>query len=131
MAVVQNRIGAIFAMLFLLLALAGFRTAYLGIFRGSSLRAAASEQQTTVETVVAQRGTITDRNGVDLAISEPAKDLIADPYLLHDPLSAAQRLAGVLGLTQNQLLKQADRARRASSIWRGPSPRGRPKPRLL
>jgi cell division protein FtsI/penicillin-binding protein 2 len=106
MAVVQNRIGAIFAMLFLLLALAGFRTAYLGIFRGASLRAAASEQQTTVETVVAQRGTITDRNGVDLAISEPAKDLIADPYLLHDPLSAAQRLAGVLGLTQNQLLKK-------------------------
>ncbi len=106
MAVVQNRIGAIFAMLFLLLALAGFRTAYLGIFRGAALRAAASEQQTTIETVVAQRGTITDRNGVDLAISEPAKDLIADPYLLHDPLTAAQRLAGVLGLTQNQLLKK-------------------------
>jgi cell division protein FtsI/penicillin-binding protein 2 len=105
-AVVQSRIGAIFAMLFLLLALAGFRTAYLGIFRGAALRQAASEQQTTVETVVAQRGTITDRNGVDLAISEPAKDLIADPYLLHDPLSAAQRLAGVLGLTQAELLKK-------------------------
>jgi cell division protein FtsI/penicillin-binding protein 2 len=105
-AVVQSRIGAIFAMLFLLLALAGFRTAYLGIFRGAALRQAASEQQTTVETVVAQRGTITDRNGVDLAISEPAKDLIADPYLLRDPLSAAQRLAGVLGLTQAELLKK-------------------------
>ena len=38
MAVVQNRIGAIFAMLFLLLALAAFRTAYLGVFRGSALR---------------------------------------------------------------------------------------------
>ncbi len=104
MAVVQNRIGAIFAMLFLLLALAAFRTAYLGIFRGSALRQAASEQQTTVETVVAQRGTITDRNGVELAISEPAKDLVADPYLLHNPLSAAHRLASVLGLTQNELL---------------------------
>jgi len=110
-AVVQNRIGAIFAMLFLLLALAAFRTAYLGIFRGSALRQAASEQQTSVETVVAQRGTITDRNGVELAVSEPAKDLVADPYLLHDPLSAAQRLAGVLGQTQNQLLhKLTERA---------------------
>jgi cell division protein FtsI/penicillin-binding protein 2 len=105
-AVVQNRIGAIFAMLFLLLALAAFRTAYLGIFRGAALRQAASAQQTTVETVVAQRGTITDRNGVDLAISEPAKDLVADPYLLKDPLSAAGRLSGVLGLTQSQLLKK-------------------------
>ena len=73
MAIVQNRVGAIFAMLFLLLALAGFRTAYLGVFRGGALRQAASAQQTTNETVIAQRGTITDRNGVGLAISEPAK----------------------------------------------------------
>jgi len=56
--------------------------------------------------VIAQRGTITDRNGVGLAISEPAKDLAADPYLLHDPLAAAQKLAPVLGLPQGELLKK-------------------------
>ena len=106
MAVVQHRIGAIFAMLFLLLLLAGFRTAYLGVFRGSALRQLASEQQTTNETVTAQRGTISDRNGVQLAVSEPARDLAADPYLLRDPLSAAQRLAPVLGMPQNVLLRK-------------------------
>ncbi len=106
MAVVQNRIGAIFALLFLLLLLAGFRTAYLGVFRGAALRQAASDQQTTHETVVAQRGAITDRNGVDLAISEPARDLAADPYLLRDPLSAAAKLAPVLGQPQNELLRK-------------------------
>ncbi len=106
MAVVQQRIGAIFAMLFLLLLLAGFRTAYLGVFRGSALRQLASEQQTTNETVTAQRGTISDRNGVQLAVSEPARDLAADPYLLHDPLSAARRLAPVLGVPQNVLLRK-------------------------
>jgi cell division protein FtsI/penicillin-binding protein 2 len=105
-AVVQNRIGAIFAMLFLLLALAGLRTAYLGVFRGAALRQLASDQQTTNETVTAQRGSITDRNGVDLAVSEPARDLAADPYLLRDPLSAAQRLAPVLGMPQNVLLRK-------------------------
>jgi cell division protein FtsI (penicillin-binding protein 3) len=105
-AVVQNRIGAIFAMLFLLLLLAGFRTAYLGVFRGASLRQLASDQQTTNETVTAQRGAITDRNGVDLAVSEPARDLAADPYLLHDPQSAARRLAPVLGMPQNALLRK-------------------------
>jgi len=105
-AVVQHRIGAIFAMLFLLLLLAGFRTAYLGVFRGSALRQLASEQQTTNETVTAQRGTISDRNGVQLAVSEPARDLAADPYLLRDPLSAAQRLAPVLGMPQNVLLRK-------------------------
>jgi cell division protein FtsI (penicillin-binding protein 3) len=105
-AVVQHRIGAIFATFFLLLVLAAGRTAYLGVFRGASLRKAASEQQITRETVTAQRGTITDRNGVDLAVSEPARDLAADPYLLSDPLSAAQRLAPLLGQTQAALLQK-------------------------
>jgi cell division protein FtsI (penicillin-binding protein 3) len=105
-AVVQHRIGAIFATFFLLLVLAAGRTAYLGVFRGASLRKAASEQQITRETVTAQRGTITDRNGVDLAVSEPARDLVADPYLLSDPLSAAQHLAPLLGQTQAALLQK-------------------------
>jgi cell division protein FtsI/penicillin-binding protein 2 len=105
-AVVQHRIGAIFALLFLLLLLAGFRTAYLGVFRGAALREAANNQQATNETVTAQRGTIMDRNGVDLAISEPARDLAADPYLLRDPGSAAKRLAPVLGQSQDVLLRK-------------------------
>jgi cell division protein FtsI (penicillin-binding protein 3) len=54
--------------------------------------------------VPAERGTITDRNGVALAISEPARELTADPYLIKDPLGAAQRLAPLLGLTQAQVL---------------------------
>jgi len=105
-AVVQNRIGAIFATLFLLLSFAAVRTAYLGIFRGAALSQAASAQQTTHETVIAQRGAITDRNGVDLAVSEPAKDLAADPYLLRDPLGVAQKLAPLLGLPQGELLRK-------------------------
>ena len=106
MAIVQNRIGAIFATLFLLLSFAAVRTAYLGLFRGAALREAASAQQTTHETVIAQRGAITDRNGVDLAVSEPARDLAADPYLLRDPLGVAQKLAPLLGLPQGELLRK-------------------------
>jgi cell division protein FtsI (penicillin-binding protein 3) len=105
-AVVQQRIGAVFGLFFLLLVFAGGRTAYLGIFRGASLRQAASNQQTTHETLTAQRGTITDRNGVDLAVSEPARDLSADPYLLKDPLGAAQKLAPALGVPQAELLRK-------------------------
>jgi cell division protein FtsI (penicillin-binding protein 3) len=104
MAFVQQRVGLIFAAFFLLLALAAARTAYLGVLKAPSLRQAASNQQITYETVTAQRGAITDRNGVDLAVSEPARDLSADPYLLHDPLSAATRLAPLLGQTQATLL---------------------------
>jgi cell division protein FtsI (penicillin-binding protein 3) len=105
-AVVQQRIGAIFGLFFVLLVLAGGRTAYLGLIRGATLRQAASDQQITKETVTAQRGAITDRNGVDLAVSEPARDLSADPYLLHDPLGAAQKLAPLLGQSQAELLRK-------------------------
>ncbi len=100
----QRRIGAIFAILFGLLVLAAGRTAYLGVIRGPALRQAASDQQITVETVTAQRGTISDRLGVDLAVSEPARDLAADPYLLSDPLNAAERLAPLLGQSQAEVL---------------------------
>jgi cell division protein FtsI (penicillin-binding protein 3) len=105
-AVVQHRIGAIFALFFLLLVLAAGRAFYLGELHGGALRKVARNQQLTHEKVPAQRGTITDRNGVDLAVSEPAQEISADPYLLTDPLSAAQRLAPLLGRSQSQLLTE-------------------------
>jgi cell division protein FtsI (penicillin-binding protein 3) len=105
MAAVQTRIGGIFGLFFVLLVLAAGRTFYLGVLRGGTLRKAASSEQLSYETVTAPRGTITDRNGVDLAVSEPAQDISADPYLITDPLSTAQRLAPLLGQTQASLLR--------------------------
>jgi cell division protein FtsI (penicillin-binding protein 3) len=105
-AVVQRRIGAIFGVTFLLLVLAAGRTLYLGALRGGALRQAASSQQLTHEPVPAQRGAITDRNGVDLAVSEPAQDISATPYLVKDPLSSAQRLAPLLGQSQAIVLRK-------------------------
>jgi cell division protein FtsI (penicillin-binding protein 3) len=104
-AVVQRRIGLIFGLFFLLLVLAAGRTFYLGTVHGATLRKAARDQQLTYETVPAQRGTITDRNGIDLAVSEPAEDISATPYLVKDPLDAAQRLVPLLGQTQATVLK--------------------------
>ena len=104
MATVQHRIGVIFALFFLLLALAAARTLYLGTVRAGTLRKAAQTQQLTNETLPAQRGTITDRNGVDLAVSEPAQDISATPYLIKEPLQAARQLAPLLGQTQAQVL---------------------------
>jgi cell division protein FtsI (penicillin-binding protein 3) len=113
--VVQSRIGVIFAIFFGLLVLAAGRTAYLGVVRGAPLRKAASTQQVTDETVTAQRGTITDRNGIDLAVSEPAKDLSADPYLLKDPLGDSQRLAPLLKQTPSSILRKL--TRRAGFVY--------------
>ena len=106
MALVQRRVGAVFALFFLLLVLAAARTLYLATLQGASLRQAARSQQLSYEPVPAQRGTISDRNGLDLAVSEPAQDISATPYLLRDPLSAAQRLAPLLGVPQDRLLRK-------------------------
>ena len=105
MTIVQRRIGGIFGLFFLLLLLASARTLYLGTLKGGSLRKAAATQQLTAEAVPAQRGSISDRNGIDLAVSEPAQDISATPYLVKDPLATAQRLAPLLGKPQAQVLR--------------------------
>jgi cell division protein FtsI (penicillin-binding protein 3) len=104
MAVVQRRVGLLFALFSALLLIAGLRALYLGGPHGAALRRAARTQQLTSEVVPAERGTISDRNGVALAISEPAQELTADPYLIRRPLEDSQRLAPLLGLTQAQVL---------------------------
>jgi len=105
-AVVQRRIGVIFGITFLMLVLAAGRTLYLGALRGGALRKAASSQQLTHEPVPAQRGAITDRSGTDLAVSEPAQDISATPYLVKDPLGSSQRLAPLLGQSQAIVLRK-------------------------
>jgi cell division protein FtsI/penicillin-binding protein 2 len=104
--IVQRRIGVIFLVFFALLVLAAGRTVYLGVLRGSALRKAASDEQLSYEAVTAPRGTITDRNGVDLAVSEPAQEIAADPYLIKEPLEAAKKLAPLLGQSQASVLRK-------------------------
>jgi cell division protein FtsI/penicillin-binding protein 2 len=105
LTLVQRRIGGLFGLFFILLVLAGGRTLYLAALKGGSLRKAAATQQLTAEAVPAQRGAITDRNGIDLAVSEPAQDISATPYLVKEPLAAAQKLAPLLGVPQPQVLR--------------------------
>ena len=109
MPLVQRRIGILFAVFLGLLALAGLRGLYLGAVKGGGLANAASSQQTTVTKVPAQRGTITDRKGVPLATSEPADDISATPYLIKDPVAAANRLAPLIGLPADELVTKLAR----------------------
>lgn len=97
MAIVQGRIALLFCCFILLLFVAAGRMLYLGVFRGASLREAARSEQDSYEHVPAPRGTITDRNGAALAISEPAYAVTADPYLIREPYAAAAKLAPLLG----------------------------------
>jgi cell division protein FtsI (penicillin-binding protein 3) len=105
-ALVERRIGLLFAVFLGLLAIAALRSLQLGTLRGGALSAAASSQQVQTNVVPAQRGTITDRNGVELAVSQPADDVSATPYLIKDPVRAATKLAPLLGVDQDALLRK-------------------------
>jgi cell division protein FtsI (penicillin-binding protein 3) len=95
--IVDRRIGLLLLAFLGLLGLAMARATYLGVFRASSLQHAAATQQVIQEVVPASRGAITDRSGLELAISESADDVVADPYLIKDPQVEAQALAPLLG----------------------------------
>jgi cell division protein FtsI/penicillin-binding protein 2 len=97
MAGIDRRIGILFLAFVVLLAVALARATYLGSVQAGSLQRAAATQQVTKIVLPAPRGAITDRNGVELAISEAADDIAADPYLIKNPVGVAQRLAPLLG----------------------------------
>ena len=103
---IDRRIALLFAAFAGLLAFAALRAAYLGTVKAPSLKRAAISQQVAVVDVPARRGTITDRHGVDLAVSEPAEDVAADPLLIKQPLTVARQLAPILGQPEQQLLEQ-------------------------
>lgn len=102
--VTDRRIGLLFLVFVAALGLATLRAGWLGAVRAPALKRAAATQQVQTIAMPAPRGTITDRNGAVLAVSEPASDVSATPYLIRRPLTAAAKLAPLLGVDQGELL---------------------------
>ena len=103
---IDRRIGLLFLGFIVLLGIALTRAAYLGTAKAGSLQHDAASQQITQVVVPAPRGTITDRNGVELAISESADEVDADPYLITNPVAVAQKLSPLLGVPMLTLLSE-------------------------
>ena len=101
----DRRIGLLFAVFLLLLSLAALRATWLGTVKADSLSQRAATQQVEDLKVPAGRGTITDRHGVELAVSEEATTVFANPMLIKDPTDVAAELAPLLGRDQNELLE--------------------------
>ena len=106
MRLIDKRIGLLFTVFFLLLLVAAARAAWLGGVRAEDLRDRALAQQVNELEVPARRGTITDRNGVELAVSEDASTVFANPFLIDDPDRAARRLAPILDRPERELVDE-------------------------
>jgi cell division protein FtsI/penicillin-binding protein 2 len=111
-ALLERRIGALFAVFLVLLLLAMARSAWLGTVDGKDLKGRAVAQQVQDVTVTARRGTITDRNGVELAVSEDSITVNANPRVVKDPGGTASQLAPFLGRPYQELYdKLSDRSK--------------------
>jgi cell division protein FtsI/penicillin-binding protein 2 len=106
MLLVERRIGLLFAFFLCLILAAGARSLQLGTLKGNMLTKAAASQQTADTVVPAHRGTIVDRKGVELAVSQAADDVTATPYLIADKGKAARQLAPLLHTDEGTILKK-------------------------
>ena len=102
----EKRIGLLFAMFLLLLSIAALRATWLGTVRSGSLSDRAVSQQIENVDDPAQRGTIYDRNGVELAVSEDSTTVFANPMQIKDPAKVAAQLAPLMGVKEDELLRK-------------------------
>ena len=106
MNLIDRRVGLLFAATILFLALVLLRAVWVQGVTGGTLSAQAQNQQTQTVEVPGSRGTIYDRTGRELAVSEDAATIIATPYQVKDPTATAHKLGKALDMDQDDILKE-------------------------
>jgi cell division protein FtsI (penicillin-binding protein 3) len=108
---IDRRLGLLFGSFVVLLALILVRAAWLQGVEGGSLAGEAQSQHVETVLIPGSRGTILDRKGNELAVSEDAATVFATPYQVRDPQATAAKLAKVLDLSEGEILERlADRS---------------------
>jgi cell division protein FtsI/penicillin-binding protein 2 len=95
-ALSQRRIGWLLGIFALLLAVAAVRALQLTTVNSGRLSSAANLEHVTTVTIPAARGSIVDRNGDLLAVTQAADDITATPKQVTDAAVAAFQLAPLL-----------------------------------
>ena len=94
----NRRIRLLLAVFALVFGLTLMRAVWLQGVRAASLSRMAAKQHRQTVTVPAERGTIFDRTGVQLALGEHATTVYADPLQIRDPTAVAPVVARILRL---------------------------------
>jgi cell division protein FtsI (penicillin-binding protein 3) len=96
----RKRLLAVLVVLVVIFLAVLVRVGSLQTSQGDQLRVAGDQQWTRTTKVPADRGTIFDRNGEELAMSVPASTVSVNPKLIDDAEGTAAVLAAVLGLSE-------------------------------
>jgi cell division protein FtsI/penicillin-binding protein 2 len=105
MRLIERRIGLLFAGFLLCFSVIVARAVWLQGVQGAQLASEAAYQQTESVTVPGLRGSILDRYGNPLAVSEDAATIYATPYQVKNPPRTAEKLAAILGLDSAEVLQ--------------------------
>lgn len=95
---VKRRIAGFLTTLLIIIVLLAGRIAWVQLVQGKNLSEKAETQLKESRGLLSPRGTIFDRNGRELAVSNLAKSLYANPSEIKDPDEVASLLAPVLGM---------------------------------
>ena len=93
------------------------RTAYLQTIGSGQYRDASVSQRTRVNTVKAERGSILDRNGLELAIPIPMRTVFADPRQVIDPVGTARAIASLLTMSPEAEIALAEKLQDKTSSF--------------
>ncbi len=105
MRTIERRIGLLFAGFLLCFLVIGARAFWLQGVEGATLASEAASQQTESIVVPGLRGSVLDRYGNPLAVSEDAKTIYATPYQVKQAGRDAAELAPILGMKSSEVLK--------------------------
>ncbi|WP_411270226.1 penicillin-binding transpeptidase domain-containing protein [Alteromonas sp. CYL-A6] len=116
-SLVQWRFVVVLAVVMLVFAVLAFRAAYIQVIEPDDLIEQGDSRTLRTRNMPAYRGLITDRNGVELAVSVPVRAIYADPKVIHDNDGFAetrrwQALADVLGQDVNELREKVSNPKR-------------------
>jgi cell division protein FtsI (penicillin-binding protein 3) len=115
----SRRLVAVFVIAALLFLAVLARVAILQTVQADGLRSAGKSQRTSEQVLKAHRGTIFDREGADLALSVPARTVIANPKLVLDPAGTVRTLTALLQLSasKQKVLIDAFTAKKNSFVY--------------
>ena len=104
----QTRVWVLTVLLLLPVTAIGWRLASIQIIKASSYRAEAEAQQSRQYEIPAKRGEIYLADNGELypiALNNSLKFLYADPSLVRDPNTAANKLSPIIGIDEAKLSK--------------------------
>lgn len=118
----RSRISLLIVFVLSVLTLFGARLIDIQAVQAHSYALRAANEMSTISIMPAPRGAITDVNGVELARSVSAINVVADQTLISDPTKFAEIAAPILAMSISDVAKQVTGKRRWSLVARNVTP---------